>query len=77
MLVNLHFSISTLFLSVSSTQGRLTPLVNDAIILPLMGLTDAHLIKVTAAAHLLQFLLTFSPGQDGSAGITCAIYMQG
>ena len=61
MFINLHFSISTIFISLSSPYGYQAPLEDDPIILPLMGLTDAHLIKLTAAAHILQFLLTWSP----------------
>ena len=60
MLINLHFSVSTLFLSVSNACGRCSALETDPTLLPLMGLTDAHLIKLTAAAHMLQFLLTCS-----------------
>ena len=62
--VNLHFSISTLFISLSSPDGCNASLEGDPIILPLMGITDAHLVKLAAAAHMLQFLLTCSPVMD-------------
>ncbi len=64
MFVNLHFSISTLFISLSSPYGHCAPLEDDPTILPLMGITDAHLVKLAAAAHILQFLLTCSPVMD-------------
>ena len=70
MLVNLHFAISGLFISISSPYGYCAPLEGDPVILPLMGLTDSHLIKLTAAAHLLQYLLTCSPAMEQDSCMT-------
>lgn len=59
--VNLHFVISALFISLSSPYGHRAPLKGDPIILQLMGLTDEHLIRLVAAARIVQFLLTYQP----------------
>lgn len=59
--VNLHFAISAIFISLSSPYGRYAPLKDDPIILQLIGVTDEHLIRLVAAAYIIQFLLTYSP----------------
>lgn len=64
MFANLHFSTSSLFISLASPYGCHAPLKGDPIILQLMGITDAHLVRLTAAAHILQFLLTVSPLEE-------------
>ena len=65
--VNLHFSISSLFMSLSSPHGHHAPLKGDPIILQLLGITDAHLVRITAAAQIVQFLLTFSPNSASTS----------
>ena len=62
--VNLHFSISSLFISVSSPHGNQAPLKGDPVILQLMGITDKHLIRLTAAARIIQFLLSIPPLEE-------------
>lgn len=69
MFVNLHFSISALFISLSSPYGRHAPLEGDPVILQLMGLTSAQLIRLTASAHVLQFLLTYTAVGLSSSGV--------
>lgn len=69
MFVNLHFAISALFISLASPHGHHAPLEGDSVILPLMGITDVHLIKIAAAAHMLQFLLTYSPAVGEQSGV--------
>ena len=67
MFVNLHFSSSALFLSLASPHGHRAPLAGHPVMLQLMGITNAHLIRLTAAAHILQFLLTYSAVAESSS----------
>lgn len=64
MFVNLHFAISSIFISLSNPHGHHAPLKGDPVILQLMGITDEHLVRVVAAAHIIQFLLTYSPVEE-------------
>ena len=59
--VYLHFAVVSLLASLISPSGRL----EDSPVLPaLVGLTAVQTVHTAAAARLLQFLLTSSPGMD-------------
>jgi len=64
MLVNLHFTLLSLFASLSSATGSLD---DSPVISSLLGLTDQYLVKIVTAAHILQFLLTSPPAMEVDA----------
>ena len=63
MLVNLHFALSSLFASVTCPHGVNGPNGRNPVLPALIGITDQHIVRITAAAHVLQYLLTCPPCQ--------------
>ena len=63
MLVNLHFALSSLFAAVTCPHGPSGPNGRNPVLPALIGITDQHIVRITAAAHVLQYLLTCSPCQ--------------
>ena len=61
MLVNLHFTLSSLFAAVTCPHGPGGPNGRNPVLPALIGITDQHLIRTTAASHILQYLITCPP----------------
>lgn len=61
MLVNLHFTFSSLFAAVTCPHGPSGPNGRNPVLPALIGITDHHLVRITAAAHVLQYLITCPP----------------
>ena len=61
MLVNLHFTLSSLFAAVTCPHGPSGPNGRNPVLPTLIGITDQHLVKITAASHILQYLITCPP----------------
>ena len=61
MLVNLHFTLSSLFAAVTCPHGPSGPNGRNPVLPALIGITDQHLVRITAASHILQYLITCPP----------------
>ena len=61
MLVNLHFTLSSLFAAVTCPHGPNGPNGSNPVLPALIGITDHHIVRITAASHVLQYLLTCKP----------------
>ncbi len=58
ILVSLHYAHSTLYTALTAPPGSHTV---NGVVPALEGMTDQHLIRITAAAHILQYLLSTPP----------------
>ena len=61
---NLHFTMASLFATLTSPSGAME---DSAVALSLVRLTYKHLVQTCAAACVLQYLLTCSPGMETDA----------
>ena len=69
--INLHFTLISLFASLSSATGSLD---GNPVIVPLMGATDEFLLRICTAAKIVQYLLTCSPAMEtDTAGESCSL----
>ncbi len=58
ILVSLHYAHSTLYTALTAPPASHTV---NGVVPALEGMTDQHLIRITAAAHILQYLLSTPP----------------
>ena len=71
MLVNVHFVFSSLFASLTTAYGSNGKLKGNPVIPALMGVTDQFLVQITAAACVIQYLLTCAPEENVESSENC------